>query len=220
MKYAYFFLGIIFLSSSCTSCDPIGGDTCRKDYSFSIPVKISPVTDTFHLGDTIQIAMKFPTSMIDDNSGDKFDLSEFPLNGIIALLKIDESPFSDSAGMVSYEATTGDVNVVYLPATGSDAVEIIFNKANELFQFSCNMILKRKGVFDLYYQSTDFFDEFNEFDFKNECRTNSVRFSYILEVDSTKTNYELLKQSPDPQIVKITREKFDKSGGFAFVVID
>ncbi len=219
MKYIYFFLGIIMLSFSCTSCDPTGANVCTRDYSFTVPVKITPIRDTFHLGDTLQISMNFPKNMI-DNSSDSFDLSAFPFNATIDLLKIDEAPFSDGPGMASYKAITGGINVVYFSATASEEVQIVFDKATNLFLFSCNVILEKKGVFDLSYQSADFFDEFNEFDFKNECRTNSVKIFYDLEADSTKTNFELLGQSPDSQIVAITREKFDKSGGFAFVVVD
>ena len=79
MKYLLFIIGTIVFS--CNSCDPLDiSENCKKDYSFSIPVTLTPALDTFHRGDTINIEMAFPIMMENMNDLSLVDMSNFPFS--------------------------------------------------------------------------------------------------------------------------------------------
>lgn len=216
MKYLYYFLGIVSLSLSCTSCDPLDTNVCQREYVFSVPVSLTPVTDTFQLGSTIQVDIKFSPNILDDNSGENFDLSSFPFNTEIVVIKIDQTPFSDSSGYVSYAPLVGDLNIIPLPIGGTEAVQVHYAKNDSTLQFKCLITLNKKGTFELYYHSF-FLDEFKE-EIKEGCKTKSIEISYGLETDDT--NFEFHQLSPDPKVSNVSKEIFDKNGAFSFVVTD
>jgi len=220
MKHLFFIFGILVLLFSCNSCDPLGlKDKCKRDYLFSIPVSLESGLDTFHIGDTIFVNMSFPIEMEDVFTGDKFDLGDFPFNTEILLVKIDQSPVSVSPGMVSYHATRGNLNILPLIG-GTEAVQVQFENESGMFNFSCFIILERKGTFGIYYQSY-FLDEFNS-ELEKGCKTNSVDVHYSLDLKNaeTDTNFELFQQSPDPKVTQVTKQTFDDIGAYAFVVIE
>ena len=219
MKYVFFIFGIIILIFSCTSCDPLGLNQCNRDYLFSIPVSLESGLDTFYIGDTIVVDMSFPVEMEDINTGDKFDMSDFPFNTGIKFVRIDLSPASDSSGMASYHATRGILNIFPLVG-GTEAVQVQFEKESGMFNFSCYIILERTGVFGLWYESY-FLDEFSG-ELEQGCRTSSVDVHYSLNLINAESevNYELFQQSPDPKIAQIEKQTYKDVGAYAFVVLE
>ncbi len=218
MKYLIFIFGVI--TFSCNSCDPLGiKDKCERDYSFSIPVTLSPALDTFHVGDTIHISMEFPIEMEDKNSGEMYDMSDFNFNTEIGIAKIDTNPAIGGDPFVEYIEKVGKLNFVPLTGGGT-AVFIEFEKSTSNFLFSCDIILNGEGLFALGYSSF-FDDDFLEI-IDESCKTTSIIMNYNLtpEGGDGDSNYEHLQYSLDLRHKNYSNEEFSAYGGFVFFVIE
>ena len=219
MKYLFFIFGIITLS--CNSCDPLNiEERCKRDYSFSIPVILSPALDTFQIGDTIHISMEFPINMEDKTSGEFFDMSEFNFNTEIGIAKIDTNPAIGGDSFVEYFEKVGKLNFVSLTGGGT-AIFIEFEKNTTNFLFSCDIILKEEGLFALGYSSF-FVDEFLEI-IDESCKTKSITIDYELtpKGGSEDANFEFLQQySLDLRHKNYSIEEFNFFGGYVFYVIE
>ena len=180
---------------------------------------MSPALDTFHIGDTIHIRMEFPVNMEDINSGDFVDMSNFPFNTEIVLAKIDENPSHSGDSLVEYFSTQGSLTI--LPLTGGGkAVQVGFQNNSNSFLFSGDVVLKGKGIFAINSFSY-FLDEFND-EIIPDCKTTSVDISYPITLvnASSDANFDLIQQSPDPNISQMEEQIFNKYGTFAFEVLE
>ena len=142
-----FFAAILFGLSGCDFLKK--EDKCERDYSFSIPVSLTPALDTFNVGDTIHISIEFSPEMEDQNSGEFFDLIDYPFNTDIGLAKVDENPAACGNTLVSYVEGRGDLKLVPLSG-GCISPQAYYETFENSLVFSCQIILNTSPTLLLY----------------------------------------------------------------------
>ena len=218
MKYLFFIFGIFGILFSCTSCDPIGLDRCKRDYLFSIPASLELAKDTFFINDTIHLSLNFSDHVHDLNTNEKYQLIDFPFNAELNVVKIDTTPFKSVVNEFDFFVEKGELTRVTL--TGGYVTNLIqFDYFDNMYDFKIKMVLHEPGLYSLAF---------------NYTKPNHSNFSINLDMsckedydlafqtnNATDNNFALLQFSPDPQIQAYDKDEYlKKYGSFAFFVIE
>jgi hypothetical protein len=78
----------------------------HPDYKLTVPVRLLPLKDTFHIGDTIQLYIKFnKKQMPAANTDESVDITQFPIRPSFSIINISDSSQYD-LGWNSFKART------------------------------------------------------------------------------------------------------------------
>ena len=216
MKNSIMFFGILILGLFCTSCDPPAAP-CERDYLFSIPVTLSPASDTFQVGDTICLSMKFPIRLEDINTNEFFDLHDFPFNTSISHLKLDTTPALCANALVKFVEKQGRLDLIPL-SVGCLATVVNYDTREDSLFFAVDIILRSEGLYGVGCNSS-FLEEYT-LPIQESCKTKSVEIHYSLNPIGGDSNFDFLQYSKDVQKKNLSKPFFDSDSGFVFFVTD
>ena len=86
----------------------LGSNSCHNYYSFEFPTKVSS-QDTFYLRDTIWCTMDLPNQLLDRNSGNYIDFSNYELYYSVSISKIDTNIVYDAMSLFKIQELEGRV---------------------------------------------------------------------------------------------------------------
>lgn len=200
-------------------------NTCYNYYSFEFPMTISPSQDTFHIGDTIWCEMNLPNEILDKNSGEYIDFTDYELFYTLSMDRVDtntllHTPILDFDLYAETGRIDQDVNTFVYTYT-------YFKTINEK-TFKIGLIPKQKGTFCLGYSLASYFSRIEADDTKRleitdtKCREEMTTESGI-RINNGNINYYLIdgvcQWTPDSlQICYGSYDKMAAKGAFAFVV--
>ena len=216
VKYPFFIFGIILIFS-CNSCDPLGiEDRCERDYSFSIPVTMSPALDTFHVGDTIHINMEFPVEMEDQSSGEFFDMSDFPFDLEIAMAWLSYDPIVSAE--IDFQFIERIGKITKIPITSELAINLDPELSDNTFLMEFDIVLDSIGLTGFSFNNREPLTGYPS-SIEPDCRINSIDFSFSTN-NQEDNNFEFLQYSEDPKKQNLTKDFFDSSGSYLFFVTE
>lgn len=122
----------------------------HPDYKLTVPVRLQPLKDTFHIGDTIQLYIKFnKKQMPAANTDESVDITQFPIRPRFTIINISDSAQYD-LGWNSFKART-TINAYF--ERNSESVFLGINEfnynANLEVEDTISIICKEKGAFIL-----------------------------------------------------------------------
>ena len=217
MKNVIFASGIIALAFSCNSCDPISlGENCKRDYSFSIPVTMSPALDTFHRGDTIHINIEFPLEMEDQNTGEFFDMSDFPHNLEIGMAWFDVNPAKSAEIDFQFIERVGKISQV--PLTSGEAILLNPEISGTSFIMNFDIVLDSIGLTGFSFINREPLTGYPS-SIEPDCKAKSIEFLFSTN-NQEDNNFEFLQYAEDPLKKNLTKDFFDSSGAYAFFIVE
>ncbi|WP_264789726.1 hypothetical protein [Aureispira anguillae] len=139
MYKIYTLLLSLFLAAACGSKDP----GCSIKYGFEFPLSVTP-NDVFSVGDTIWYEMDLPNQLLDKNSGNYFDFTNYELFFDLSTSKIDTDVVYGATHLFEIYAEVGKVTK---EVSSFVYTHFHFKSINEK-QFKIGLIPKKKGCYD------------------------------------------------------------------------
>ena len=222
MRYTMFCLTLLVSSLACRKQE------CLKKFEFHFPATITQ-GDTFNIGDTLWMEMDLPNQLIDHQTGELVDLSNFDLYFSFGLNKLDTNYANNVVNDFNLIERVGSINQ---EMQGRFLITNVHFKSITEKKLSIGMIPKKKGV---YMMSLDLpmqyilAEEYTDPAYKIEIINSPCR-QLIAEYSGTRfergcPNYYLMRQYPCVQSsFDNTNICLDDStfmahrGGHAFVV--
>ena len=179
------------LLTSCLLQEP-----CTKHYAFEFPVTVTP-QDTFIIGDTIWWEMDIPNQLMDHNSGDYVDITDFELFFSFGIEKIDSTAPITGSGHIH----------LFVPVVGIGSIEqrnnvlaytYLLTKSIQDKHFKIGFIPTMKGTYNgsvsfpaLYYNLEDEYSE-ELIITSPQCRETITHYSSF-KVNDGDINYHMLE---------------------------
>ncbi len=205
-----FLWSLVFMLDSCclTSCDQ-----CPS--LLVAPASVIPYQTTYHLGDTLTFDVRFYKELMDENSGEVFDVSSLSIPVDLYIYYIGgDSAIAAEKDYIEFLKVDSRPNISIDTTSWSDICQF----ENDTFFTSIRFVLKRKGMF-LLRGGPDGGGLINENPFG--CRLESAPIEPRLN-SGRDNNIHLLEQSPDtllvPRILQDIERRFYRRGSFAYKV--
>lgn len=186
---------------------------CNDNYKFYLPFTLYPAQDTFHINDTIHLHANFSDMLLDSNSLNYYKVENEPLACFFALDHLDTLGVISAFPNFTLIVDTGNTHPGGGPGQGLRLMQYLY--INSRYKFHARLVPHKKGVYGFHLNS--FSDQL--VDFQNRCQSEAMDIFFTLN-NSAESNYYLILQSPDTLIASTTKEVFDKTGGYAFYVIE
>lgn len=208
---------IIFMSLilGASACDTSIINPCYKDYTFSIPVELEPVTDTISVDDTLNLSFSYSLDMINTIDSSVVNLEDFPINWNAKCFWIHEDPTIDAEQEFEAVAYTGEIEWLHISV--ASAIMLRPELVNDRFVMNFGLVPKAKGM--AYIIIRNFESIMGYPDIEEDCNAAEIKFHFPIN-NQLDNNYHLNEFSPDPNIQSMEKEFFDERGGFIFVVED
>ena len=211
---------ICLLLSSCVK------EACRISlYEFVLPVIISPVRDTFHIGDTITVISEFDEMVWDKTTQSEYLLQDFLFYPATSMIKIDTNPGSRDAfgdfeviteDSFNYEATNFSDGSIFIGG------QYTYDKEQGNYLLQYKIVPKRVGLY-LLSQAAWLGTQGEHQSFPGKCK--NIPSDVWMNVNSgSDNNIEFLQNSPDPHyntwVLEKPEERFHRGGGYCFYVVE
>jgi len=189
MKYLILFLLPLSIFTCDDECDDITGGT----YLFQIPATLSPVKETYAIGDTLTISSRFSDSVferITNRTYSLIDYNFYPVAraGRLDSIKLDNSLEFDFLVDPEYNFTP------FTFSTGETILDGQYNYKDNEYDLEYKIILKQKGLFQVSFSSTLYFDGDNNENFAGMCPRKLLDTETQLN-DGSDNNVDFLLES-------------------------
>ncbi|BDS09513.1 hypothetical protein [Aureispira anguillae] len=148
MYKIYVLLLSLFLAVACGSKDP----GCSIKYGFEFPLSVTP-KDVFSVGDTIWYEMDLPNQLLDRNSGNYFDFTDYELFFNLSTSKIDTNFVYNATHQFNIHPEIGKVTT---EVNGFVYTHFHCKSINEK-RFKIGLIPKKKGCYSTSIRLADVF---------------------------------------------------------------
>jgi hypothetical protein len=202
MKSIIIVLGFLLAFNAMNCCKDV--ENCPR--FFTLPVSITPVRDTYNIGDTIKIVSEFSNQLIGLNIEQK-EIGTFDMHGIkwkprIRIYKIDtlipkrDDHISEITNYF-YPILIDTSLVLENFSTRSQIILGEYKELNSIFSLNFLLIPKTKGIFYVEFDSGNNYGTFGFQDYPGVC-DNEKLYVYYKTNEGQNTNLHYLKESPDP----------------------
>lgn len=190
---------------------------CPGTMIYQVPYTVSPIQDTFSVGDTIWMEMNFREGLTDISADIPNTFSNFDFKLEIQCERFDTSPpQGKTIDFLKAIVLAGEVVSRTLPGAGVSYYEALPVYKDQAYRFRSAFVLQQKGAF--------FCGIFPNpplgapFEIKGQCNSSALSIeSKVNHGDLTENNYQMLKFSPEPAYYNMTPTRFGQ-GAFCFVV--
>lgn len=213
MSNIKFFSFIILSFTLFLAVDCEGPEVCTKEYKFEFPVTITPVLDTFQVGDTIWVNLEFDNSnILDLNSGNFLDLQDFEFQFEMIFEKFDTIGPVNAFDYFNHQALIGDIFIQNIESFNE--LIMILDKTDSERKISYFLIPQQVGNYVMAFTSILNGDEVT---LQNQNCTETIKLSFSTN-GNVENNFDFYKTNSTN--TKITLEEFQESGAFAFKVLE
>lgn len=209
MKLLCFFIFVFFLFY-LPSCLPKGD--CPPNITYHLPTQISPIRDTFQIGDTLFLTMEFPKSLKADELSDSTIFEDFDFQLLFYTIRRD----------VYHELTFNTLDLTDIIGSSTPRfygefqdylLHLVYDGV--MYQYSAILVLKEKGTFESRLVSR-YDDRRNPAMYEGKCSHKPTDFRCVINTsDPVDNNVDLIK--PYDSLGNFERF-FVRRGSFAFVV--
>lgn len=214
-KNLFFSTFAILSLTACSSCFPTGSDDCEKHYEFTIPITVYPVRDTFHLGDTIWVESTVQNIISNNLDGVETDISNLELKLDASITEYNQNGYISARHLFNYIDEFGSFKPY-----GSFFIRMGYqenNSQNRRFKVGIIPIGigTGQGTFSLAfdYLRTDY----EKYEVLNKKCLDNIVFGFETNEGRDSSSYLLL---PNTFTQAVTQVQFNKSGSFAFRIIE
>lgn len=200
---------VFILTTSCQKEKCTSGPLVSY-YDFELPVKLTPVLDTFNIGDTILVEQKFSDQIRDLNSELVINLSSVELNTIRFAISDLLKP-NDFTPKQNLFAVIGNIN----PTGLGGEVLLEYKHEQNLFENKFGIQITQSGLYNMS------FGPVSQYKFRintTKCPTEEISNLYYILNNRGDNNFHMMKDGNDTIAFNLTKEEFDKSGGYCFYV--
>jgi hypothetical protein len=216
----YFMLCLLIAQISCGK-----KNDCEQDYLFEVPFMIGELIDSVAIGDSIYLKSSVSRNMIDLISGKELNLNGFNFGTEIIFERIDSNRI-DGSSFFELLIKKGSIDTLKLNNSVSFPISYE-HSTNENFNFELVIIPKSKGVyfinlFSLYHIDSNVNENIfsKEVKIMNEGCKEYLNIQYKMNYHSLDNNYFLIEESGIFNIDGKTKEILDRSGVYAFSVVE
>ena len=220
-KYQLFNLCSLFLIILlCYACKNCCEDISCVAYNFKIPITIADKIDSLYVGDTITFLSTFHHDVEDIVDNRKYKLVDYNFGPGMDLTEISQSK---SNGLFESFATTlieSDTSHIFHHSDTTNSIAFKYRYENDYYFAKVQFIIHYPGTyyFRAYSDIVTSRIAQNTNKFEGRCAARGQDPLYFMNDSQDNNNYHLLAQSGDPDIRATTKERFDRFGGYAFVV--
>lgn len=172
MSKLYTLLFLLLLVAACGSKD----NGCSVKYGFEFPLSVTS-QDTFSVGDTIWYEMALPNQLLDKNSGNYYDFTDYELYFDLSMGKSDTNFIYDATHLFDIYAEIGRVEQEF---NYFIYTSIYFNGVNDK-RFKIGLIPKRKGS---YYTGVRLTDDFLDKEISGDLNIEETKCWEHLQPDT------------------------------------
>jgi hypothetical protein len=215
-------LPILLIVSYCLSCDLLNTNRCKDaignnvmGYTFDIPYTITPIKDTFRVGDTIWLESTFSNQMYNTRNGKTYTVNnfDFKMYGYFLDLRTDPCVGTNEYIMVN------ELGQLY--TTDRNGGDFYFNYKMEdgHYRWKAGFIMKKSGFFafgpgtDIALTSLNLQSPSQTI---SNCRPEYVKLN-IKRINGSANSY-LLHDAADPYIKEPGDFEIFETNCFAFYV--
>ncbi|MEO1515048.1 MAG: hypothetical protein AAFV95_08540 [Bacteroidota bacterium] len=222
MKKNPFILVLVAIALSIYSCKNCCEEVECVQYNFKIPIKINTQQDTFYVGDTITFQSRFHHDVEDAVDGRVYKLANYEFYPSAFIEKIDLQRKNGLFSLFMDTDVKADTSVIIFHNGGFNSVAFTYNYQSDVYNTTIRLVPNTTGIYYFYIGSyvaaRESSGKFNKFD--GQCSSRRQDPLYFMNDNQDDNNYHLLALSGDPDIRAITKERFDRFGGYAFVVVE
>ena len=211
MKPLFFYILVFFLFH-LPSCTPKGD--CPSYVTYRPPARISPVRDTFQIGDTLSLSLEFPKALKADELSDSTSFEDFNFQLLFYTVRHD----------IYHEFTfnTLDLTDVIGSSTANSFSEsqdynlhLVYDGA--MYRYSAILVLKEKGTFESRLVSR-YDNRSYPAVYEGKCSHRSTEFRCVMNTGNpVDNNIDLIKPYLGGNPANWEGD-FLQRGSFAFVV--
>jgi hypothetical protein len=216
MKLLHVFWGLLSLFSGCDGCK-----VCQKNFTFELPLTLTPSKSEYKVGDTIIISSKFSKDMIDALTHEQVRVENYDFGVRMYIGRHDTKPSQVANTYFDVKALIGEIDAQYFQVSDSTLLggipvthQLKYNQLPNEYSLQLRLLAKRKGLYSIFFGSR--LSNTDAGLLKN-CGTGIDFLRFNLNKKSN-NNYEFLQTSPDDNIKKIGKEEFDRDGYYTFYV--
>lgn len=207
---------MLFVKCIKEECKINGGQ-----YEFEIPASLSPLKDTFNVGDTIFFVSGFSENVFERETGRTYMLKDFKFYPRLRLREV-SGVMANEGALLNFDVLV-DTSTNFSQFNYSDgAIGYVgeYSYANSGYSLVYQLVPKEPGLYYFSYFSNVF--NFGEGqDFEGKCSNLDIDAAVVLN-DGADNNIHMLSDSPDPHynnwILQKPEERFYKFGGYCFYV--
>jgi len=184
---------------------------------YQVPYKVSPIQDTFSVGDTIWMEMDFNETLTDINADIPNTFSNFDFKLELQCGRFDKNPTQGKTiDFLDAIVLLGEVVPRALPGAGVSYYEVLPAYTSQAYRFKSAFVLQQKGAFFCGIFPNPPLGE--PFEIRGQCNSSALSIeSKVNNGDLTENNYQMLTSSPEPAYSNMTPTRFGQ-GAFCFVV--
>lgn len=184
---------------------------------YQVPYTVSPIRDTFNVGDTIWIEMNFGEVLTDINADIPNTFTNFDFKLEIQCERFDTTPpQGKTVDFLEAVVLLGEVIPRALPGAGVSYYEALPVYADQAYHFKGAFVLQQKGAFFCGIFPSPPLSK--PFEIRGQCNSSALSIeSKVNNGDLTENNYYMLTSSPEPAYYNMTPTRFGQ-GAFCFVV--
>lgn len=188
-------------------------------YHFVLPVAITPILDTFRIGDTILIRSTFSNQVYEMNTARYYELINFRFDLSLTAVQLDTID-GDENGIQSFQVLENTDFEFRQYSNGVSAYVGQYEYDNGNYSTELRIIPEKAGLFVVSLAAL-MIDENQRF--AGKC--NGIGSSAVMAHENPEQmNIEFLTESPDPHYSEWTlqrpQERFYDAGGYCFYVAE
>lgn len=200
-----------FWALSWTSCNK----DCPDYLFYKVPYSISPMKDTFNVGDSIWVNLDFKEELTDENGGVTNVFRNYDFRFRVSSDKMDiDPPLAQTANFFDLHSITGSDSLISLPISNISVFSISTVELVGIYKYQGVFILKEKGLFWFGLGTTS---DTGKFGISGNCSKVPVYIGSRVTNES-ENNYHMLQWAANSAYHNIDAKRFSDYGGYCFVV--
>ncbi len=211
MKLLHLFFGLFSLYSGCDGCK-----VCQKNFTFELPINLTPALSEYKIGDTINISSKFSKDMVDVITGERIRVENYDF-GCDMLLSQDDnirprfaiSYFDVKKNIGDLKLNTyaiGDTTLVGGDKGIGGSYRLIYENTKDEYLLQYKIIPQRKGLYSIHF---DFSLQREDANLLKDCGTSIDLVKFNVN-NRTNNHYDLRQKSPSQATRNISKEELDR----------
>lgn len=217
------FIALLYLCTAVflAACDKNCKDKNRpvSSYLFELPATLTPLRDTYQVGDTITVRSEFDDMVFELETQKRYHLENWKFYPGTILHKIDTVPAKQEFAPY-FDFFVSDIFAPRL--VNNEVLSTRYSYDEGKYKLEIILIPKIEGLYYLE-QGSSLYPQDEWQDFPGKCRNISSEALVTLN-NSDDNNIEFLRHSPDPHysewILLEPEARFHKGGGYCFYVVE
>jgi hypothetical protein len=213
--YSLFFaITIIPLLASCgklKGCQHNGW----TDFSFELPVTISPTKDTFNIGDTIWIDINYGDYLVnyEYDSHKTYDMTGYDFKTSYSITDLNTPKPSISYHNPNITTYKGNTTFTSIMTADYNLISVSYTHENGMNSYKAAFVVDKPGFYAITFQNII---EVNARGI-DKCPNEHISVNYPTN-NNGDNNYEMLQYAPKSDFGSLSLDDFHKAGGYCFYV--